>query len=94
MEYLCRTLTLTHALNCGGKLKHEDQIRRRERNTRRKEAKISNRKLRTAVMMRQFCWMIGMIGWIILKYDLCTIGHAAHYLTTNTMIMCTIIKLM
>ena len=44
--------------------------------------------------MRQFCWMIGMIGWIILKYDLCTIGHAAHYLTANTMIMCTIIKLM
>ena len=35
-----------------------------------------------------------MIGWIILKYDLCTIGHAAHCLTANTMIMCTIIKLM
>ena len=71
------------------KTRRPDQKKRKE--CKKKGGQNIESELRTAVMMRQFCWMI---GWITPKYDLCTIGHAAHYLTTNTMIMCTIIKLM
>ena len=24
------------------------------------------------------CWMTGIIGWMILKYDLCTVRHTAY----------------
>ena len=44
--------------------------------------------------MTHFCWMTGMIGWMIPKYDLCTIRHAAHivhYLKSSSVMTCTTI---
>ena len=72
-------LMLTHALTCGGKLKHEDLTRRKEKSTRSKQVKLLNLKLKVAVTMTtHFCWMTGIIGWLILKHDLCTVRHAAY----------------
>ena len=67
MVHLWRTLILTHVLICGGKL---DQTRRREKST--TSEKVVSQKLKTAaVTMTHFCWMTGIIGWMIPKHDLC-----------------------
>ena len=54
----------------GGKLKHENQTRRRKKCTRGEQKKLLNQKLTVAVMMMtHFCWMTGIIGWMIIDSE-------------------------